>query len=74
MTRARIAETLRGGIEDLLPAGLPVTCSFGTATARGDDIAYDRLMEEADAALYTAKRGGRNRVVLHDSRVLAHSS
>lgn len=69
----RIAETLRSGIEELVPSGVPVACSFGTATARGEDIGYDRLMEDADAALYTAKRGGRNSVVQHDSRLFAHS-
>lgn len=38
-----------------------VTISCGVAMARaGDDL--DRLLQRADAALYAAKRGGRNRV------------
>jgi diguanylate cyclase (GGDEF)-like protein len=42
-------------------APLPTSVSIGVATgARGVDL--NALMEEADAALYRAKRGGRNRV------------
>jgi diguanylate cyclase (GGDEF)-like protein len=59
---ARIAEGLRAAIEELEIAGLRVTCSFGVATARGDRIELERLVAHADAALYAAKRGGRNRV------------
>ena len=62
---ARIAESLRAAIEELETAGLHVTCSFGVATARGERIALDSLVAHADAALYTAKRGGRNRVECH---------
>lgn len=41
--------------------GLAVTCSIGVAELRdGDDLAT--LTERADAALYRAKRDGRNRV------------
>ena len=39
-----------------------MTCSFGVATARGERIALESLVAHADAALYAAKRGGRNRV------------
>ena len=62
----RIAESLRVAIEELEIGGLRVTCSFGVATARGEDIALERLVAGADAALYAAKRGGRNRVERHD--------
>jgi diguanylate cyclase (GGDEF)-like protein len=56
---ARIAATLRAAVAALYPAGLEVTCSFGVATATTD---FDGLLPSADAALYAAKRNGRNRV------------
>jgi diguanylate cyclase (GGDEF)-like protein len=68
---ARIAEGLRVAIEELEIAGLRVTCSFGVATARGERIELERLVAGADAALYAAKRGGRNRVERHDDAPLA---
>jgi diguanylate cyclase (GGDEF)-like protein len=68
---ARIAESLRVAIEDLEVAGLRVTCSFGVATARGERIELERLVAGADAALYAAKRGGRNRVERHADAPLA---
>ncbi len=44
-----------------LAEGLAVTCSIGVA-ALADHHHPDRLLAEADARLYEAKRGGRNRV------------
>jgi len=38
-----------------------VTISLGVASARGQ-IDLDELYQEADRAMYLAKRGGRNRV------------
>lgn len=44
-----------------LPGGAPMTISCGVAAVRrGDSI--DSLLQRADAALYAAKRAGRNRV------------
>jgi diguanylate cyclase (GGDEF)-like protein/PAS domain S-box-containing protein len=57
-----IAERLRAGVENsgLVPGGT-VTVSIGVAELRKEDDA-DRWMQNADAALYEAKRAGRNRV------------
>jgi diguanylate cyclase (GGDEF)-like protein len=65
----RIGEKLRGAVESL---GVPhpstasgrVTVSLGVATLIPDaDTVPSDLLDLADAALYDAKRAGRNRVV-----------
>ncbi|HEV2674435.1 MAG TPA: tetratricopeptide repeat-containing diguanylate cyclase [Aliidongia sp.] len=53
-----------GGME-----GLDVTASFGVASLRPGDDAIEPIVVRADAALYGAKREGRNRVVGERSRV-----
>lgn len=62
------AERLRSTLERLrtpVPDGGEVraTVSVGTATARPDDVAIDRLLGRADRALYAAKQAGRNRTM-----------
>jgi diguanylate cyclase (GGDEF)-like protein len=57
-----IAERVRAGVEEARPGGLDVTISLGVAAAQGD-LAFEPLFRAADAALYAAKRGGRNLVV-----------
>ena len=70
---ASIAESLRVVVEDLRPAGVPVTCSFGVVTAPSTDLRFRHLRQQADVALYASKRLGRNRVERHvePHRVLA---
>jgi diguanylate cyclase (GGDEF)-like protein len=58
-----VAERARAALEAAHPAGLTLTASLGVAAARGSEVNYDTLFRSADAALYEAKRGGRNRVV-----------
>ncbi|MFA7293233.1 MAG: diguanylate cyclase [Rhodocyclaceae bacterium] len=56
------AELLRERIEKASPAGVAVTASFGITTLRPGDT-FDQLFSRADAALYEAKRAGRNQVI-----------
>jgi diguanylate cyclase (GGDEF)-like protein len=58
-----VAERLRHTIEEVEPAGLPVTVSFGVSAGTGDEVVYDRLFKAADEALYEAKAAGRNCVM-----------
>lgn len=63
----QMAERLRGAIErDVAPLAaeqaLTVTCSVGGVTIDAEHGSFAELIEQSDAALYTAKREGRNRV------------
>jgi diguanylate cyclase (GGDEF)-like protein len=42
---------------------LRVTVSIGYCDLRGDHASYEKLVKDADVALYAAKEGGRNRTV-----------
>jgi diguanylate cyclase (GGDEF)-like protein len=61
---AEMAEKLRMGVEaDTVGGGMRVTMSFGVSASKtGSAFDYRRISAEADAALYEAKRAGRNRV------------
>ena len=43
---------------------ISVTASVGLATQSGVEVDVRKLIGSADAALYEAKRGGKNRVVV----------
>jgi two-component system cell cycle response regulator len=75
-TADRIAERLRSAVCDVaveLPAPPPgptligLTVSIGVAALEPGDRDGPALLARADAALFTAKRAGRNRVVMADS-------
>ena len=60
-----LAERVRAMIAATPLAGLPITVSAGVATTPGHTVNRQELLEDADRALYTAKRTGRNQVIAH---------
>ena len=66
-----LAERMRAALEaePLIVAGsgaIAVTSSFGAAQANGEHDTLENMLRKADAALYRAKRSGRNRVCVAD--------
>lgn len=66
-----VAERLRHAIEalDLVVGDVPlhVSVSVGCAEVQPPCPALDSVLQRADAAMYTAKRGGKNRVIMIES-------
>jgi diguanylate cyclase (GGDEF)-like protein len=64
---AELAERLRAAVADeRLASGVPITMSFGVGASQDRRFDYTDVFARADAALYAAKRSGRNRVCLSD--------
>ncbi len=59
-----IAERLRQAVRERRPVGVPVTISVGVAVAPPGLVDTDAMVGHADAALYAAKAGGRDRVMV----------
>ena len=68
-TACKVAQRVLRALERPLPAAgreLQVSASVGIAIAQGDCESADRILHDADVALYRAKAAGRNRFVLFD--------
>ncbi len=59
-----IAERLRSAVGERRPVGMPVTVSIGVAVSGPGRVDTDDLVARADTALYAAKAGGRDTVVV----------
>ena len=60
---AEIAERIRQAVEKNSSSGVKVTISMGVSSIELNSNKPDELIDQADKALYTAKKSGRNRVV-----------
>ena len=70
-----VVERMRAELEaaefDFDGGSLTVTASFGLAAFEGTQAPdFNRLVSQADAALYAAKRTGRNRIEISAAQVL----
>ncbi|MBA4386978.1 MAG: hypothetical protein C0404_03290 [Verrucomicrobia bacterium] len=61
---AKLAERLRARVEESRPGGVNVTVSMGVAACDDNVSTSQALLAKADAALYQAKRSGKNKVVV----------
>jgi diguanylate cyclase (GGDEF)-like protein len=59
-----VGERLRRAVRERRPAGMEVTLSIGVAVAKTAPVDTDDLLGRADTALYAAKAGGRDRVMV----------
>ena len=72
-----VSERLRNSFADMKMDGLPqMTMSLGIASYPEDGESIDRIIKQADTALYAAKQTGRNRVVKYgkaiEPKIMAH--
>lgn len=66
---AVFAESLRQNIEQIVLENdsqikISVTVSIGVGALKKDDVSIEKFIQRIDEALYEAKRGGRNRIVV----------
>ena len=63
-----VAEKIRGAISDLSELKRPITVSIGISVLPAAKIETEVMIQQADVALYEAKRRGRNQVCVFSER------
>ena len=72
-TATALAESIRVAVENGKPGGVDITISLGVAVRPAAGVDVTAILEDADAAVYAAKRNGRNRVeTARDDPTTAH--
>jgi len=61
-----IAERLRVAVRERRPVGVAVSLSIGVAVAEAGAVDTEDMLSRADASLYAAKAGGRDRIFCDD--------
>jgi GGDEF domain-containing protein len=70
----RLRKELRAAVAAEPAAGVRITMSFGVAGSAGPDLERERLLDEADMALYEAKARGRDQVVAANQPAVARAA
>jgi diguanylate cyclase (GGDEF)-like protein len=71
-TATALAESIRVAVENGKPGGVDITISLGVAVRPAAGVDVTAILEDADAAVYAAKRNGRNRVETARDPTTAH--
>ena len=69
-----VAERIRAAIKVSSNLKHPLTLSMGISTLHGNEIEADVLIQQADFALYKAKRTGRNRIYVFEENGSANET
>ena len=69
-----VAERIRAAMIAASDLKHPLTLSMGVSTLGGDNLAADVLIQQGDLALYEAKRAGRNRICVFESKSSVNES
>lgn len=64
-----ISENMRKKIEASCFGDIMITCSFGISSINFGAKSPEKLLDQADAALYRSKASGRNQISIWDSRL-----
>jgi diguanylate cyclase (GGDEF)-like protein len=64
----KCAEKMRAAVEAISDLQHPITISLGVTVFNGDIYKPEALLQQADEALYEAKKAGRNRICIYQKK------